>query len=146
MSERRWTDKPELNPEAVRGLPDGHLALVENRTLFPNTVVTVTKKVPERLLVSGDNNRKIGKTVEKGEFKGYGIFMLSLEERATCPTDCFARAYCYGNGMQLARRHRIGDADVFFDRLALEIAELLDDNVGLLIRLHVLGDFPSVEY
>lgn len=146
MSERRFTEKPDLDPSAVRGLPDGHPALTENRTLFPSTVVTVTEDAPDRLLVSGENNIKIGKTVEKGEFAGYGIFMLSLEERATCPDDCSVRAFCYGNGMQMARRHRIGDPDVFFDRLGLEIAALLDEHEGLLIRLHVLGDFPSAEY
>lgn len=146
MSERRFTDKPDLNPEAVRSLPDTHEAMVGNRTLFPSTVVAVTADAPDRLLISGDNNRKIGATVEKGAFKGYAIFMLSLEERATCPADCEVRGYCYGNGMQMARRHRIGDPDVFYDRLGLEIAELLDEHVGLLIRLHVLGDFPDVEY
>lgn len=146
MSERRFTEKPDLNPGAVMALDDNHPAMLENRTLFPSTVVTVTADAPDRLLVSGRNNRKIGGTVEKGKFKGYGIFCLSLEERATCPTDCEARGICYGNGMQMARRHRIGDADVFFDRLALEICELLDEHPGLLIRLHVLGDFPSVEY
>jgi hypothetical protein len=109
-------------------------------------VVEVTADAPDRLLVSGENNIKIGKTVEKGEFNGYGIYMLSLEERATCPTDCAVRGFCYGNGMQMARRHRIGDPEVFFDRLGLEIAELLDEHEGLLIRLHVLGDFPSPEY
>lgn len=146
MSQRRFTEKPDLDPTAVRSLPEGHPAMVENRTLFPSTVVEVTADAPDRLLVSGHNNIKIGKTVEKGQFNGYGIFMLSLEERATCPTDCTARAFCYGNGMQMARRHKIGDQDVFFDRLGMEIAELLDEHEGLLIRLHVLGDFPSVEY
>lgn len=146
MSERRFTDKPDLHPESVMALPDDHPAMVENRTLFPSTVVTVMEDEPDRLLVSGRNNRKIGATVEKGKFKGYGIYCLSLEERATCPVDCEARAICYGNGMQLGRRHRIGDPDVFFDRLGMEIAELLDQHEGLLIRLHVLGDFPSVEY
>jgi hypothetical protein len=146
VSERRFTDKPELNPEAVRGLPDGHPALVGNRTLFPNMVVEVTADEPDRLLVSGDNNRKIGATVEKGVFKGYAIYMLSLEERATCPEDCEVRSFCYGNGMHQARRHRIGDSDTFYDRLGLEIAELTERHEGVLIRLHVLGDFPSVEY
>lgn len=146
MSARRFTDKPELDPGAVWSLPRGHPAMVENRTLFPSTVIEVTKDVPERLLVSGANNRKLGATVEKGKFKGYALYGLSLEERATCPGDCSVRGYCYGNGMQMARRHRIGDADVFFDRLGMEICELLDEHHGLLIRLHVLGDFPSVEY
>lgn len=147
MSERRFTEKPDLNPQAVMSLADDHPAMRENRTLFPSTVVTVTEDEPDRLLVSGRNNRKIGATVEKGKFKGYGIYCLSLEERATCPTDCAVRGFCFGNGMQMARRHRIGDADVFYDRLGFEIVELLDQEpCGLSIRLHVLGDFPSVEY
>jgi hypothetical protein len=146
VSERRFTEKPDLNPMGVISLAIDHAAMRENRTLFPSTVVTVTESEPARILVSGKNNRKIGSTVEKGKFKGYGIYCLSLEERATCPEDCSARGICYGNGMQMARRHRIGDPDIFFDRLGFEIAELLDDHPGLLIRLHVLGDFPSVEY
>lgn len=146
MTERRFTDKPVLNPYSVKGLDRAHPAMVENRTLFPSTVVTVTATEPARLLVSGENNRKLGKTVAKGAFKGYALFGLTLEERATCPDDCVVRDICYGNGMQLARRHRIGDRDVFFDRLGFEICELLDEHEGLLIRLHVLGDFPDVEY
>ncbi|RWF44270.1 MAG: hypothetical protein EOS65_02525 [Mesorhizobium sp.] len=128
-------------------LADDHPAMRENRTLFPSTVVTVTADAPDRLLVSGRNNRKIGATVEKGKFKGYGIYCLSLEERATCPADCSMRSACFGNSMHMARRHRIENSDVFFDRLGFEIVELLDhEPEGLSIRLHVLGDFPSVEY
>lgn len=143
---RRFTDKPELDPTSVLSLAPSHAAMVGNRTLFPSTVVTVTAGEPDRLLVSGRNNRKLGDVVAKGRFKGYALYGLSLEERATCPTDCGVRAFCYGNSMQLARRHRIGDADVFFDRLGAEIVSLLDEHDGLLVRLHVLGDFPSVEY
>jgi len=146
MTDRRFTDKPALDPSAVRALAPDHPAMLENRTLFPTTVVEVTEDQPDRLLVSGRNNRKLGETVAKGAFKGYALYGLSLEERATCPDDCAVRDICYGNGMQMARRHRIGDADVFFDRLGFEIAELLDEHDGLLVRLHVLGDFLSVEY
>lgn len=147
MSERRFTDKPALAPGDVRSLPPTHEAMRSNRTLFPSTVVEVTASEPGRLLVSGVNNRKLGATVEKGVFKGYALYGLSLEERATCPPSCYARGFCYGNGMQMARRHKIGDGEVFFDRLGFEIAELMDENPrGLLVRLHVLGDFPSVEY
>ncbi len=35
---------------------------MENRTLFPSTVVEVTADTPDRLLISGENNIKIGKT------------------------------------------------------------------------------------
>lgn len=145
--DRRFTDKPDLAPERVRSLPINHAALIENRTLFPSTVVEITKDFPDRLLVSGKNNRKLGERIQKGAFKGYALYGLSLEERATCPTDCAVRGYCYGNGMQMARRHRIGDPNVFFEFLEAEIATILADPIeGLMVRLHVLGDFPSVEY
>lgn len=145
--ERRFTDKPDLAPEAVRSLPIGHPALVENRTLFPTTVVDVNPDYAGKVLVSGVNNRKLGETVTKGKFKGYALYGLSLEERATCPVSCSARAFCYGNGMQMARRHRISDPEYFYAKVESEIAEILAGRVeGLLIRLHVLGDFPSVDY
>lgn len=144
---RRFEEHAPLEPEAVVDLPDSHVAMRENRTLFPTTVIDVTEEAPDRLLVSGKNNRKIGDRVVKGAFAGYAVYMLSLEERATCPLDCAVRAACYGNAMQLARRHRIDDPDVFYDRLGLEIAGLMDEHPeGVLVRLHVLGDFPSVEY
>ncbi len=146
MSQRRHTDKFDLDPVSVMELPPSHPAMRENRTLFPSTVVTVTRTEPERLLVSGKNNRKLGEFVEKGKFKGYAFYGLSLEERATCPIDCSVRGICYGSGMQLARRHRIGDADVFFQRIEEEIKYLLARHDGLLLRLHVLGDFPDPEY
>ncbi len=146
MSERRFTDKPDLAPDDVRALDPAHQAMVENRTLFPTTVVTVTESEPDRLLVSGFNNRKIGANVVKGRLAGAAIFMLSLEERATCSPDCEQRGFCYGNGMQLARRHRIGDPEVFFERLETELRAHIRKYGAILVRLHVLGDFPSAGY
>jgi hypothetical protein len=146
MSKRRFTEKFDNDPSAVFALKPNHPAMVENRTLFPTTVVDVTKTTPDRLLISGENNRKLGEFVEKGKFKGYAFYGLSLEERATCPKHCEQRGACYGNGMQMARRHRILNEDVFFQRLETEIATLAQKHTGILIRLHVLGDFPSVEY
>lgn len=147
MTDRRFTDKPAVDPSAVRSLPKGHPALLENRTLFPTTVVTVNSGFSDRLLVSGKNNRKLGDRIDKGSFKGYALYGLSLEERATCPASCSARDYCYGNGMQMARRHRIEDMDVFAAVLEREIKSILSEQQeGLMVRLHVLGDFPSAEY
>lgn len=147
MTARRFTDKPDLDPTAVRELPPDHLAMVESRTLFPNTVVTVDENFEDRLLVSGRESRKLGETITKGQFKGYALYQLSLEERATCPADCEARSFCYGNGMQFGRRHRIVDEDFFFVLIEDEIREILSvEKHGLMVRLHVLGDFPSVSY
>lgn len=144
---RRFEDKPETNPSAVRALAPDHPAMRENRSLFPSRVVDVTESAPDRLLVSGENNRKLGDIVAKGRFKGYALYGLSLEERATCPTHCAVRDICYGNSMHMARRHRIVDRDVFYDRLGEEIFDLLAEHeAGVLIRLHVLGDFIDVDY
>lgn len=145
-AQRRFTEKPAIAPIAVRGLTPDHAAMRENRTLFPTRVVDVTEGAPDRLLVSGHNNRKLGDVVAKGRFKGYALYGLSLEERATCPTDCAVRSVCYGNAMHMARRHRIVDDEVFFRRLESEIATIIHDEGGVLVRLHVLGDFPSTDY
>jgi hypothetical protein len=147
LTARRHTDKPALDPGSVRSLVPGHAALTGNRTIFPSTVVDVTADVPERLLVSGRNSRKLGDTVAKGRMAGYALYGLTLEERATCPDSCSVRDVCYGNGMHFARRHRIGDPEVFSKRLDAEIGDLLRQHAhGILVRLHVLGDFPSAPY
>lgn len=145
---RRFTNKWSTDPSAVTALPREHRAMQEMRTIFPHSVVTVDENLGQNLLVSGKNSRKLGKTVEKGRFKGYEIFQLTLEERATCPTDCGVMRLCYGNSMQWARRHRINDIDVFQVMLEAELDEFFETNPGkgMLVRLHVLGDFFSVEY
>lgn len=115
-----------------------HPALDEARTIFPSTVIP-SAQAP-RLLVSGVNQAKIGGRVQKGPWAGLPIYCLTLEERATCPRSCAQWATCYGNAMPLARRHA-ADRDLM-PRLAREVAEV----VPAAIRLHVLGDFFSVEY
>lgn len=122
MVPRRFTDKPPLDPSSVWSLPPDHPAMRENRTLFPSTVVDVDEKFSGKLLVSGFNSRKLGSIIEKGKFKGYALYQLSLEERATCPMNCDARGVCYGNNMQFARRHRITDLELFHERLDAEIS------------------------
>lgn len=126
----------------VRLKPD-HLALVEGRTIFPSTV-TDPRHSP-RLLVSGMNQRKIGRVITKGRWKSFPIYTLTLEERATCPRSCGEWSTCYGNNMHMSRRHVAG--------LALE-ARLIDEVVdlsrkhpaGFAVRLHILGDFYSPAY
>lgn len=108
----------------------------------------ITQPGDGRVLVSGHSNVKIGRDVRKGPLRGYHIFTLSLEERATCPRTCHHWATCYGNGMPYAKRvdHR--------DRAALEAAIRRDaelelrrrGRVGILVRLHALGDFFEPAY
>ena len=120
----------------------GHPATVENRTLFPTTVRDVGQ---EWLLKGGEHSGKIGRLVSKGAWKGFPIFTLTLEERATCPASCRHWGSCYGNNMPMARRWRHGPELEW--RLRREIAALeLDHPRGFVVRLHSLGDFYSVGY
>lgn len=98
------------------------------------------------LLVNGHSNVKIGRDVRKGQLRGYWIYTLSLEERATCPRSCGHWQSCYGNNMPYAKRLRHGPE--LLDKLEREIADLLAvrGRRGILIRLHALGDFYDVDY
>lgn len=90
-------------------------------------------------------NNKIGRLVTKGTFAGKRIFSLTLEERATCPKSCERWLDCYGNNMPFA--HRLKHGVELENRLVREIDELCKKYPqGILVRLHVLGDFYSPEY
>lgn len=133
----------EAAPEHVRSLPPDSAAIEKSRTVYPTTVVTADKT--QRILVSGHNNRKIGATIEKGTWSGMPIFMVTLEERATCPRSCFVYRSCYGNNMHLARRHAHGP--LFERRLELELKiAAIENPQGFVVRLHALGDFYSPAY
>lgn len=143
MNLRRFTNLPKPEPDKVRALSRNHPAVKEGCSLFPTTVADPEQS--PNVLVSGLNNRKIGKEVRKGEWAGMPIFMLTLEERATCPRTCEMWRDCYGNAMHWARRHRHGQA--LEDRIVLQLKRLsLENPCGFVVRLHVLGDFYSVAY
>lgn len=124
-------------------LPAWHDAVVNGRTLFP-TRVFLAHEVP-RLLVSGVNSAKIGGRILKGPWAGMPVVTLTLEERATCPDSCGLWRECYGNAMPLARRVRV-DAEMLA-RLDQELRALAAEHpCGFAVRLHVLGDFPDMDY
>jgi len=103
----------------------------------------------KHILVSGHNNVKIGRDVRKGKlFKNYWIYTVTLEERATCPTSCHHWQDCYGNNMPWAKRADHTDRLKLQAMIERDIANQLSkrDRAGILVRLHALGDFFSVEY
>jgi len=103
------------------------------------------KRNKARVLVSGFNSRKIGKKVTKGAWKDFPIYTLTLEERATCPRDCAMWRSCYGNRMPWSIRHKAGPE--LETRIEQELTALqLAHSTGFVVRLHVLGDFYSVQY
>jgi len=72
------------------------------------------------------------------------IFTLTLEERATCPRTCGHWDDCYGNNMPFA--HRISHGKGLTHKLYADLTEIQKKHEKFLVRLHVLGDFYSVDY
>lgn len=133
----------KVDPSKSYGLKPDHPAVLEGRTLFPRSV-TASIDSP-RFLVSGKNNAKLGEHVVGGARDGWPIFQLSLEERATCPRSCAQWLNCYGNGMHMARRHRVDEH--FYGLMRAELTMLAREHRdGFLVRLHTLGDFPNPQY
>ena len=118
-------------------------ALMEGRTIYPKSVIDASDAL--NVLKSGVNAAKIGGLILKGKWKGYPIFTLTLEERATCPTSCHSWRSCYGNHSHWAERLKPNKS--LLDRLERELGSLASKyRGGFAVRLHVLGDFFSVDY
>lgn len=151
MARKRFASQA-IDPQRVTDLDEANTALEEARTIFPKSVVDAWDT--DRLLVSGVNNAKLGGKIEKGEWAGFPLFHLTLEERATCPGPdprtgeggCPLWAGCYGNAMHLARRHN-ARSENFLDFLQAELWLMARAfPKGYAVRLHTLGDFFSVAY
>lgn len=138
----RWVKEPGRH---TSGRAPALMPAAATGTKFPSRVIRPVDM--SHLLVSGHSNVKIGRDVRKGKFKGYWIYTLSLEERATCPSSCVHWRNCFGNNMPFAKRIDHTSPD-FLPRLEREIDNLLAvrGRKGVLIRLHALGDFYSEMY
>jgi hypothetical protein len=123
-------------------LPPDHLAMREQRTLFPNTVRSANPD--ELVLKSGIHSTKLGDKIVKGVWKEALIFSLTLEERKTCPITCQQLPLCMGNGMHLATRWKV-DSELYV-RLMTELEHLAYVHRTYAVRLHVLGDFVNTRY
>lgn len=140
----RWVMDGKQGRKHSPRIPGLRLPFVEEgRTKFPKSVIPPSSNV----LVSGHNNIKLGRDVRQGKLMGYWIYALSLEERKTCPSSCSHWETCYGNNMPFAGRYDHTHPD-FLPILEANIARLLDvrGRLGILVRLHALGDFYSPEY
>jgi hypothetical protein len=120
-------------------------------TLYPKSVIVA----PESPLSSGlrvikeaSSNKKLGKLgkrIQKGRFKDMPMYAVTLEERATCSPTCPNLDICYGDNMPFATRHTPGPE--LEDALRADVQHLSKKHPkGFVVRLHVLGDFYSVEY
>lgn len=141
MAWRRFTEhKPVGRPLTLK---INHPAVQKRTTLFPKNVVTADEAIP--LFKSGKHSRKIGSHVTKGMWKGMPIYTLTLEERATCNTQCEHWRDCFGNKMHWSTRWRAGEE--LESVIPSQLHALAKKHpLGFVVRLHVLGDFYSVEY
>lgn len=141
VSLTRFRKNQNARPQHVAPMPPD-----ASGTRFKKSLVSVSDA--GRLLVSGHNSMKLGRDVRKGKFRGYWIYSLSFEERATCPSSCHHWTTCYGNAMPFAKRIDHRDPGLLMMRLEEEIRHLLSvrGREGILIRLHALGDFFPPEY
>lgn len=137
---RHGTIQPGGRPVTIGAL---HPAFRAGTTIFPSRVYDPDEVA--RVLKDGHQSRKIGRTVTKGRCKGWPIFTLTLEERASCPRSCREWGGCYGNNMQAAERIVHGPAlEAALEQELRALAAAHRD--GFMVRLHVLGDFYSIDY
>ena len=140
-SMRRFNNHPAMG--APWTLDPSHPAMRDKTTLYRKRVADPDGY--HKLLKDGHNNKKIGRRVAKGRWAGMNIFTLTLEERATCPASCQHLADCFGNKMNWSPRWRHGPA--LLAQLDTELRAIARANRnGFVVRLHVLGDFYSLEY
>jgi len=119
-------------------------ALAEARTIHPKSVRDPADHV---VIKSVASNNKLGKgnnIIAKGPWSFMPLFSITLQERATCPTDCHHWADCYGNNMAFAHRFEHGAA--LENKIMAEVEMLSRRYRSFAIRLHVLGDFYSPGY
>ena len=74
------------------------------------------------------------------------MYSLTLEERATCPTECEQWDNCYGDNMPFAHRFDHTDPN-YISYLEVQLRALNEKHTnGFVVRLHVLGDFYDGQY
>lgn len=119
-----------------------------NRGMKESTIYRKSIKLPAEsttgVLKKGSQNKKLGFKVTAKKWEGKRLYSLTLTERDTCDQSCHHWEDCYGNNMPFA--HRFSTVGLI-PKLREEIRFLLAKHKnGVVIRLHVLGDFYSEEY
>ena len=126
----------------MSALSPTHPAIVNSQTLYRKNVHNAGSYPYKVIKVPTDT--KLGKKVKKGKLKGSKIYILTLEERATCDSDCEHWLNCYGNNMPFAHRFIVNDA--LYPAIERDLDEYDAKGKPYLVRLHVLGDFVNLKY
>lgn len=122
-------------------------ALIQGRTIHPKRV-RVAGLDKGSIIKPVAGNSKLGKgssIVLKGEWAGLPMFSITLVERETCPNTCHHWDDCFGNNMGFAHRWKATPGLILWIGRELEVLAK-KYRKGFVVRLHILGDFFSVEY
>ena len=119
-----------------------HTAVVNSHSMYRKNIWDASTY--KYKVIKSPTDVKLGKKVTKGKLKGAKIYILTLEERATCDSDCEHWLDCYGNNMPFAHRFIVNDA--LMVAIERDLDELDAKGKAYLVRLHILGDFPNLKY
>lgn len=121
------------------------IAIDNGRSMYQKNVFSTYTHKGAVVKPSGNTKLGRGAIVQKGRHEGKKIYTVTLEERKTCPSSCFHWKTCYGNSTPFGHRFKHGAG--LEKKIARELTQILRNNKkGILLRLHVLGDFYSVDY
>ena len=95
-------------------------------------------------VIKRNTGAKLGRVVKKTRLRGAKIYVLTLEERTTCDPDCEHWLDCFGNNMPYAHRFKANTA--LLGAISKNLDEIDAKGHIYLVRLHILGDFYSLEY
>lgn len=120
-------------------------SLIPVQNVPPTTRYKKSVKPPSlHMLKRGKQNAKLGDIVTVKKWKNHVMYSLTLEERATCPSDCEQWNNCYGNNMPFGHRfdHTHPQFYEYLEKQLIDVyAKHTAKSQGMVIRLHVLGDF-----
>jgi hypothetical protein len=120
----------------------GRRARENNTSLYKGSFNPLECK---HVLKTPSKGNKLGKKVTRKSDPWYGhrILALTLIERETCPRHCEHWLDCYGNNMPFAHRMQ---TEGLMQAIEADLEQRKADQKPFVVRLHVLGDFWSVEY
>ena len=116
---------------------------MKTTTVYPKSIKSPLDPTYQ-VLKKGSNNKKLGFKITSNKWKYKRLYSLTLTERDTCPESCHHWEDCYGNNMPFAHRFTtLGLVQVVEEQIETLIKKHPE---GIVIRLHVLGDFYSLDY
>ena len=116
---------------------------MKTTTVYPKSIKSPLDPTYQ-VLKKGSNNKKLGFKITSNKWKYKKLYSLTLTERDTCPESCHHWEDCYGNNMPFAHRF---DTPGIVQAVEEQLETLVKKHPeGIVLRLHVLGDFYSLDY